>query len=71
MVKKAIPKPKYKVGDMVYSYQNMTEMRPINYVRPSKEYGFPHAYRISLKGGNSNWISENSVAKTKGAKKLK
>lgn len=63
-------KPKYKIGEKVYSYQNRNKPYPINYIRESNDPNYPHNYRLSLPNGNSNWISENSIAKTKNAKKL-
>ena len=55
---------------MVYSYQNRNKPYPINFIRESKDSTYSHDYRLSLSNGNSNWISEKSIAKTKNAKKL-
>jgi hypothetical protein len=66
-------KPKYKVGDMVYSYQNPTKKREINRVFVEPDAGYQHKYRLSLVDaeGNkkhSNWTSESSLSKTKPTK---
>jgi hypothetical protein len=65
-------KSKFKDGDMVYSYQNKDYAAPINYVRFSpwnSDLGsHPNdtfKYRLTLKDGNSNWINEESLYKTK------
>lgn len=63
--------PKYKIGDMVFSYQNMQKAAPINYIRKSDDPTYQHAYRLTLPRGNSKWINESSIAKTKTAKKLR
>lgn len=65
--------PKYKVGDMVYSYQNPTKKREVNRIFIEPEVGYQHRYRLSLVDaeGNrkhSNWISESSLSKTKSTK---
>ena len=61
----AIKKIKYKVGQMVYSYQNPTVKYPITWIRESKLKGYDHAYKLSLKNGYSNWINEKSIYLTK------
>ena len=63
-----IAKPKYKVGDMVYSWQNPTVKREINRVNESTERGYPHKYRLTLidrEGNhyNSKWTNEGSLSK--------
>jgi hypothetical protein len=63
MIKKK--KVKYKIGQSVYSYQNKTEKRPINYIRESEDGTYDHKYRLSLPNGNSNWINEKSLYLTK------
>ena len=63
--KLAIKKLKYKVGQMVYSYQNPTVKYPITWIRESKLKGYDHAYKLSLKNGYSNWINEKSIYLTK------
>lgn len=60
MAKTKTKKPKYKVGQMVYSYQNKTKKAPINYVRDADDLGVIR-YRLSLPDGNSSWISEGSL----------
>jgi hypothetical protein len=54
-------KVKYRVGQLVYSYQNKTEKRPIRYIRQSEDGTYDHKYKISLKDGFSNWIDERSL----------
>jgi hypothetical protein len=63
---------KFKVEDMVYSYQNKDYAAPINYVKfnpwDSNSGTHPndtYKYRLSLKDGHSNWIDEKSLYKTK------
>ena len=63
--KMAIKKLKYKVGQMVYSYQNPTVKYPITWIRESKVKGYAHAYKLSLKNGYSNWIDEKGIYLTK------
>ena len=55
-------KPKFKVGDMVYSYQNKTEKRPISYIKESSDSTYDHKYKLSLIDGYSNWIDEKSLS---------
>jgi hypothetical protein len=60
-------KVKYKEGQLVYSYQNPTEKRPINRVRISEEDNFEHTYRLTFVGDdgfpkNSHWINESSLS---------
>jgi hypothetical protein len=72
MVKKIVTSTKYKRGDKVYSYQNKTKAGEILFVEESKDPEYPHSYKLILPDGSlSNWISENSIAKTKNAKNLK
>ena len=68
MPKAKIKPPKYKVGDMVYSWQNPTVKRPVNRVFPETEPGYEHKYRLTLidKDGshrNSKWTNESSLSK--------
>ena len=56
---------KYKIGDMVYSYQNKEQKCPINFIRPSEDERYQHKYRLTLPNGNSNWIDEQSIFKFK------
>jgi hypothetical protein len=62
-------KSKFKDGDMVYSYQNKDYAAPINYVRFSpwnSEGSHPNdTFKYRLTFGNSNWINEESLYKTK------
>jgi hypothetical protein len=65
-------KPKYHIGEAVYSYQNPSVARKINYIRAGKfgdRYSIT-AYRLTLLDNegqlrNSNWINENSLSKRK------
>jgi hypothetical protein len=67
--------PKFKVGDMVYSYQNTNYAAPINAISSSyttrrsgvtNYYVKTYRYQLSLKYGNSfPWISEKALYKTK------
>jgi len=65
-------KSKFKIDDMVYSYQNKDYAAPINYVKFSpwnsnsdSHHNDTYKYRLSLKDGHSNWIDEKSLYKTK------
>lgn len=58
-------KVKYKVGQLVYSYQNKTKKCPINYIKESEDGTYDHKYRLTLPDGNSNWINESSLYLTK------
>ena len=67
---KKVKKPKFKVGDMVYSWQNPTVKRRVSHVQVSKEYGYPHNYKVALVdkdgyGHSSKWMAEKSLHKTK------
>lgn len=65
-MKKEPKPPKYKIDQMVYSYQNKTKKASINYVRRSYDIDQPHQYRLTLpEGRHSNWISEKSIYLTK------
>jgi hypothetical protein len=58
-------KSKYKVGDMVYSYQNKDYPATISY---TTEISYPNEkvkYKLKLKDGYSNWINEDSLSKSK------
>jgi hypothetical protein len=58
-------KAKYKVGDMVYSYQNKDYAAAISY---TTEISYPNEkvkYKLKLKDGYSNWINEDSLSKSK------
>lgn len=58
-------KAKYKVGDMVYSYQNKDYPAPISY---TTEISYPNEkvkYKLKLKDGYSNWINEDSLSESK------
>jgi hypothetical protein len=66
-------KPKYKVGDMVYSWQNPTVKRRVSHVQLQPS-GFPPKYKVALydKEGysySSKWMDEASLRKTKRRKK--
>lgn len=58
---------KYKVGDMVYSYQNPTVKRRVSHRRKGAP-GYPNAYKLSLRDRDgysysSKWINEGSLSK--------
>ena len=62
-------KPKYRVGDLVYSWQNPTVKRIVNRVNV-EDPPYPHKYRLTLidKDGerhNSKWLNEGSLSKRK------
>lgn len=59
-------KPKYEIGEMVYSYQNPDKKARINFIRLSDDSKYDHKYRLTLPGEdgynkNSNWINESSL----------
>lgn len=63
-------KPKYRVGELVYSYQNKTKAAKIAFVHlapafGSKNYlrGYQYSYKLNLSDGYSNWINESSPSK--------
>ena len=62
-------KPKFKIGDKAYSYQNPRTPGVVNRIRISNDPKYDHAYRLTLKTKtetkNSNWINEKSLRKTK------
>jgi hypothetical protein len=67
MATSKMKKPKFKIGQFVYSYQNPNERRPINYIKESSEQPYAHRYRLTLTdasgyGKNSNWIDEQSLS---------
>lgn len=62
--------PKFRVGDMVYSWQNPSKKRRVSHVNLSTEKGFPHKYKVALKNPDgysysSKWMNEKSLRKTK------
>lgn len=71
-----IPKPKYNVGDMVYSYQNPDVKRRVSHVFPSTELGYPHSYKVALIDGegysrSSNYMGEDGMCKRRTEEWLK
>ena len=61
---------KYKMGDMVYSYQNPTVARPVNKIIRSDDPEYDHKYILSLKdkdgySHSSKHINEKSLRKRK------
>lgn len=61
-------KPKYKVDDMVYSWQNPTIKRRVSHRRLSTELGYSHQYKVALVdsrgyGRSSKWMGEGSLSK--------
>ena len=66
-------KLKFKVGDMVYSWQNPTVKRRISHTR-QQPWGFVPKYKVSLRDKDgysysSKWIDETSVSKVRRRKK--
>jgi len=62
-------KLKYKVGDMVYSYQNKTVKRRVSHTSKQPR-GYQNKYKVSLRDKNgypysSKWMSESSLSKRK------
>jgi len=63
-------KPKYKAGDMVYSWVNPTKKARVSHIRKSDDCEYPHAYKLALKdkdgfSHSSKWINETTIRKTK------
>lgn len=58
-------KVKFRVGQLVYSYQNKSKKYPINRIIESEDAKYDHKYRLSLPDGHSKWISERSLYLTK------
>ena len=54
--KPANPKDVYKVGDLVYTYQNPLELCPILDVRLSDDDEYPHQYKVVR-----NWTHHHSI----------
>ena len=64
-----MPRRKYHIGELVYSYQNPTQKFGVSIIREGKD-GFPNKYKLSLRdkdgfSKSSNWIDEKSLYKTK------
>ncbi len=60
-------KPRYKINDMVYSYQNPTVKRRVSHFREGMP-GYSHSYKLALRDRegysySSNWINESSLHK--------
>ena len=57
--------PLYKIGDLVFSYQNRDKPEPIRAVRLSDDPVYSHAYKLTLHNDNgsysSKWIDEPSL----------
>ncbi|MNJ84823.1 hypothetical protein D3C87_22830 [compost metagenome] len=69
-VAKKVNKPRYKVGEFVYSKLNPTEKRQINEVKQFKTPGVKPKYRLILcdpKGHpkRSGWIEESTLSRRK------
>ena len=63
-----MPKQKYKIGELVYSYQNPTKKFGVSMFRKGQD-GFPNKYKLGLRdkdgySKSSNWIDEKSLYKT-------
>lgn len=70
MAKQIIKKPKFKTGDMVYSWQNPTYKARVSHINPATEYGYNHQYKVSLRdkegySHSSKWMGEPSLHKTR------
>jgi len=63
-----VTRPKYRLGDMVYSWQNPTVKREINRINISDDPNYNHKYRLTLvdrdgERHNSKWMDEPSLSK--------
>lgn len=70
MAKRKPAKPKFKVGDLVYSYQNPTKKARVSHVFPSTEVGFEPNYKLALHDTDgysysSKYIGQKSLSKRK------
>lgn len=70
VVAKKLHKPRYKVGEFVYSRLNPTEKRQINEIKQFKTLGVKPKYRLILcdaKGHpkRSGWIEESTLSRRK------
>lgn len=70
VVAKKLLKPRYKVGEFVYSKLNPTEKRQINEIKQFKTLGVKPKYRLILcdaKGHpkRSGWIEESTLSRRK------
>lgn len=67
-VSKKTKKPKYKMGDMVYSYLNKTKKYPVNYISLSYDPDYNHKYKLAFRDKDgysysSKYIDEKSLSK--------
>lgn len=70
MTTRRITKPKFKVGDMVYSWQNPDVKRRISHVKPSNDPEYEHQYILALYDNegyshSSKQTGESSLSKTR------
>ena len=62
--------PKYKVGDMVYSWQNPDERKPVFKVHIEEDPDYQHTYKLDLTdevgySKRSKWMDEMSLVVNK------
>lgn len=67
---KKIKQPKYKVGDMVFSWQNKNVKKRIAFVYPSNDATYQHKYKVTLHDNegypySSKYMGENSITKVR------
>lgn len=67
---KKIKAPKFRVGDLVYSWQNPCVKREVSHVSLSDDPTYPHKYKLSLRDRkgysySSKWLNEDSLKRRK------
>ena len=67
---KTVKEPMFEVGDMVFSWQNPDEARPVTKINKSDDPQYDHQYIVSLKDKDgytrsSKWMGEKSLSKSK------
>jgi hypothetical protein len=65
---KKLKPPKYKRGDMVYTYQNPTKAYPVSHIFPSDDPEYSHKYKLALRdkdgfGYSSKYMNEESLSR--------
>ena len=60
--------PKYKLRELVYSYQNPMVARPVSHVFPSGDPEYSHKYKLALRDKDgysysSKYINEGSLSR--------
>ena len=63
-----VPIPRFDVDDMVYSWQNPTVRRSVTKIQESREPGYQHKYKVSLRDQDgysysSKWMNESSLSR--------